>query len=238
LHSTPQQAVASEGQNIAIEPASPDVVYEPYYDPNQVYGAWPWPDYPPVYFAAPAGAYFADGFMEFGIGIGIVGPYWGWYGWDWGHRGFNVLPGRGRPPGPPHAWLHDPSHRRGVPYRDAAVATRYLGAAAAARQGFRGYASTDGQRAAAGRPAEPVARPYEQAPRAYAPAPTRPDAGARVTAPQRSEPQRYVPPPPPAYESFGRGADVRGESSRGSSSRSAPAPRAAPTPRGGRPPHP
>lgn len=239
LRSTPQQSVASEGQNIAIEPSSPDVVYEPYYDPNQVYGAWPWPDYPPVYFAAPAGVYFADGFMEFGTGIGIVGPYWGWYGWDWGHRGFNVLPGRGRPPGPPRPWLHDPSHRRGVPYRDAAVAIRYLGGAAVTHQGFRGYAPTDAPRGAAGRPAEAAARPYEPS-HTYAPAPARLDSGARLAPPQRAEPERYAPAaaaPPPAYESFGRGSDVRNESTRGTSSRSAAAPHAAPAPHGGRPPH-
>lgn len=244
LHSTPQQSVASEGQNIAIEPTSPDVVYEPYYDPNVVYGAWPWPDYPPFYFVAPPGVYFADGFMEFGIGIGVVGPYWGWYGWDWGHRGFNVLPGRGRPPGPPRPWLHDPTHRRGVPYRDAAVASRYLGTGASSRQVFRGFVVPEGARAPAGRSAEPAARPYEPAARPSAPAPVRPESGTRVASPQRSEPQeRYTAPArpaPPAYESFGRGSEVRGESSRGSSSRSAPAPRAAsaPAPRGGRPPHP
>jgi hypothetical protein len=41
LTSTPQQTVSTEDQDIAIEPASPNVVYVPYYDPNVIYGPWP-----------------------------------------------------------------------------------------------------------------------------------------------------------------------------------------------------
>ena len=44
----------SEGkQVIAIEPMNPDTVYVPYYDPAVVYGAWPYPDYPPYYWEPP-----------------------------------------------------------------------------------------------------------------------------------------------------------------------------------------
>jgi len=38
LKSTPQEAVTTEGQTIAIQPADPDVVYVPEYDPWDVYG--------------------------------------------------------------------------------------------------------------------------------------------------------------------------------------------------------
>ena len=49
LASTPQQAVSTEDQEIMIEPANPDIVYVPAYNPWCVYGAWPYPDYPPFY---------------------------------------------------------------------------------------------------------------------------------------------------------------------------------------------
>src|SRR3984885_7402898 len=39
LKSTPQENVAKQGQTITIEPANPDVVYVPQYDPWLVYGA-------------------------------------------------------------------------------------------------------------------------------------------------------------------------------------------------------
>jgi Protein of unknown function (DUF3300) len=64
LQSTPQQIVRTEAapppppgatdprqQNIIIDPADPNVVYVPSYDPSQVYGAWPYADVPPVYYA-------------------------------------------------------------------------------------------------------------------------------------------------------------------------------------------
>ena len=37
-------------QVIVIEPTDPKTVYVPYYDPAVVYGAWPYPEYPPYYF--------------------------------------------------------------------------------------------------------------------------------------------------------------------------------------------
>jgi hypothetical protein len=51
LETTKQQTVTvrqeADQQVIEIEPASPDVVYVPYYDPAVVYGEWPYPEYPP-----------------------------------------------------------------------------------------------------------------------------------------------------------------------------------------------
>jgi len=52
LQTTKQQKVTkkSEGskQVIVIEPTDPQTMYVPYYDPAVVYGAWPYPSYPPV----------------------------------------------------------------------------------------------------------------------------------------------------------------------------------------------
>ena len=38
---------------IKIEPAKPEVVYVPTYNPTVVYGAWPYPSYPPYYYYPP-----------------------------------------------------------------------------------------------------------------------------------------------------------------------------------------
>jgi hypothetical protein len=230
LQSTPQQTVASEGGEISIEPANPDVIYAPYYDPTAVYGLWPWPDYPPFVFAPPPGVYFGAGIVFFGSGIPIVAPWWNtWYVWDWPHHIVAVVPRHG-PAGPRRPWVHEPSHRRGVPYGDPGVASRYLGAAAAARQGFRGYPAPEAGAEVPSRPAVPGA-PRTQAPRPV-PVPA-PESRPPATAPRYAPPPAHYAPParpgPPVFESFGRGGAVRGEAERGSSSRSAPV-RSAPPP--------
>ena len=84
LKSTPQQTVTAEDSDIDIQPADPDVVYVPAYDPWLVYGypivAWPgWYPYPGIWFGGP--------FLSFGIGFGI--GWFGGFGWGWGHWGFD-----------------------------------------------------------------------------------------------------------------------------------------------------
>ncbi len=88
LKNTEQQTVTSQDSTIIIEPASPDVVYVPEYDPWLVYGdrieAWPgWYEYPGIWYG---GLYPSYGV---GFGIGFYGGYgWGWHHWgsDWHHR--------------------------------------------------------------------------------------------------------------------------------------------------------
>src|SRR5467141_3266918 len=88
LKNTEQQTVTSQDSTIIIEPASPDVVYVPEYDPWLVYGdrieAWPgWYEYPGIWYD---GLYPSYGV---GFGIGFYGGYgWGWRHWgsDWRHR--------------------------------------------------------------------------------------------------------------------------------------------------------
>jgi hypothetical protein len=46
-----QNSVRQEGQDIVIQPAQPNVVYVPYYDPYVVYGPWWWHAYRPVYWS-------------------------------------------------------------------------------------------------------------------------------------------------------------------------------------------
>ena len=89
LNSTSQQTVSQQGQTIVIEPADPQVVYVPAYDPWLVYGeplgSWPgWYWYPGLYLTGPGIAF------GFGFGIGFFGGYgWGWHNWgyDWHHHG-------------------------------------------------------------------------------------------------------------------------------------------------------
>jgi uncharacterized membrane protein YgcG len=85
LNSNEQEKVTNQGNTIVIEPANPDVVYVPEYDPWLVYGypivAYPgWYPVPGIFFDGP-GLYFGTGF-----GIGFFGGFgWGWnhWGWDW-----------------------------------------------------------------------------------------------------------------------------------------------------------
>jgi hypothetical protein len=84
LNTTPQQTVATDDSSIVIEPANPDVVYVPAYDPWVVYGdpilAWPgWYPYPGIWFGGP--------YLSFGIGFGI--GFFGDFGWGWGRWGFD-----------------------------------------------------------------------------------------------------------------------------------------------------
>jgi hypothetical protein len=89
LNSTSQQKVSTKDHSIVIEPAEPEVVYVPQYDPWLVYGdplaIFPgWYPYPGLYL---------DGFgigWGLGFGIGFFGGYgWGWHHWgfDWHHDG-------------------------------------------------------------------------------------------------------------------------------------------------------
>jgi hypothetical protein len=84
LKSTPQQTVTTQDSNIIVEPADPEVVYVPAYDPWLVYGdpivAWPgWYPYPGIWFGGP--------YLSFGFGFGI--GWFGGFGWGWGHWGFD-----------------------------------------------------------------------------------------------------------------------------------------------------
>ena len=163
LRSNDRVRVDSQGRVIVIEPASPQVVYVPYYDPLVVYGPWWWPAYAPVHWAPWPGYYVHPGYPGFawGSGIGVsVGFFFGAF--DWHHHHVRVVHVNNyyhkrtvivnREINAPHtrvtrnvnvgpgAWRHDPAHRRGVPYRVAGVRERFAptDSAADARRDFRG----------------------------------------------------------------------------------------------------
>src|SRR6266853_718121 len=160
LRSTEQAYVVQQGDAFAIEPASPQVVYVPYYDPRVVYGSWWWPAYPPVYWAPWPGYYAYPGYTAgfiWGPSI-IVGAGFFFSSCDWRQRHVTVVnvtnvtnitnitvnrQGVVNRPGPgrnvqPVVWQHDPGHRRGVPYHIASLQQRFGGSTQAGqRRDFR-----------------------------------------------------------------------------------------------------
>ena len=151
LRSTEQAYVVQQGDALAIEPASPEVVYVPYYDPRVAYGPWWWPAYPPVYWAPWPGYYVYPGFA-FAWGVGItVGTGFFFSACDWRQRHVTVVnvtnvtnvtvnrPVVVNRPAPartvqPVVWQHDPVHRRGVPYHIPSVQQRFGGSALAGQR--------------------------------------------------------------------------------------------------------
>src|ERR1700730_5562484 len=84
LNSSDQEKVTTQGNTIIIEPANPQVVYVPAYDPWLVYGG-PIVASPGWY---PVPAIFWGGVgLSFGVGFGI--GYFGGFGWGWGHWGYD-----------------------------------------------------------------------------------------------------------------------------------------------------
>jgi hypothetical protein len=84
LKTTSQQNVTTEGSTITVQPANPEIVYVPAYDPWLVYGdpilAWPgWYPYPGIWFDGP--------YLSFGVGFGI--GWYGGFGWGWNNWGFD-----------------------------------------------------------------------------------------------------------------------------------------------------
>jgi hypothetical protein len=133
LQTTAEQKVIVEREIIRVEPASPEVVYVPIYDPYYVYGSWWYPAYPPYYWYYPP-HFFASG-IHFGFGprVFIGSGIFSWVWFDWHvHRIHIDVPRtfffhrhRIRPSHDRLHWRHDPRHRRGVAYRDRRTGERF-----------------------------------------------------------------------------------------------------------------
>jgi hypothetical protein len=166
LKTTQQQTVIHEDPYIMIEPVDPQVVYVPVYDPLYVYGPWWYPAYPPWYWYYSPSIFVTGGFIAFGppffIGFGI----YSWCGFDWGTRVIFVdfdktshfhRHRRGDFDSGKQRWKHNPTHRRGVAYRDRRTSERFgqeKPRRSAASQETRGYPSGDGRRRAVEQPGE------------------------------------------------------------------------------------
>ena len=157
LKTTQEQTVIVEEKIIKIEPANPQVIYVPSYNPTVVYGAWPYPAYPPYYYYPPG--YVATSMFAFGAGV-AMGAAWG-YAWgnsNWGggnvdvdvNRNFNSNRNidrskyQGGDRGQGGRFQHNPEHRKGVSYRDQRTSQKFNRAstndAIKSREQFRGRA--------------------------------------------------------------------------------------------------
>lgn len=119
-------APASSTSTIIIQPADPQVVYVPAYNPTTTYGTWPYPASPPAYYPPPPTYYPGSALMAglaFGTGVAIVGALWGDCDWD-DHDididvdRYNNINANNRISNNQNTWQHNAAHRNGVPYRD------------------------------------------------------------------------------------------------------------------------
>ena len=147
---TVQQPAATE-TIIVIEPAEPQIIYVPSYNPTVIYGTWWWPHYTPWYYR-PYGWGFGGAVVRgigFGIGIGITNALWGGCHWGRGRGSVNInvnrynninvnnriSGGKGN-----NNWKHNSNNRRGVPYKDQKTRNQFDNKRGGAdnRQDFRG----------------------------------------------------------------------------------------------------
>jgi len=202
LSSTPQQSVTTQGSTIVIEPATPDVVYVPAYDPWVVYGgpivAWPgWYPYPGIWYEGP--------YLSFGIGFGI--GFFGGYGWGWHHWGFDWHNHYA-------IYNHDRYYSRSRTFYNRNY--YYRGGGGRDRGGFNGDRGGDRGRAYAGnRPPNAGGRGgAENRPGAAA----RPFEGDNKAARGYAEPRGQSGTRSGAFSGYDHGGETRTYSSRGSAS--------------------
>jgi hypothetical protein len=151
LATTQQQTITTQEQDgqqaIVIQPADPEIIYVPVYDPSYIWG-------PPLYGYYPALYYPTFGF-GFGIGydLGFCFADWrGWGLWGWGpnwyghtvfmnsyffnHYGYYYPRWAGDSRGRA-VWSHNPAHRLNVPYGNDRVASRFGGRSTGFRESNR-----------------------------------------------------------------------------------------------------
>jgi len=136
---------AGEQTVIKIEPASPQVVYVPQYNPTVVYGPPP-PAYPPYYYPYPPGYAWGAAAVSFGVGMAVGAAVWGGCNWGGGdvdidvnkNNNFTNNVNKGdratqiknerntrQSQGGKQSFNHDPSHRKGAQYRDKGTQQKY-----------------------------------------------------------------------------------------------------------------
>ncbi len=159
LQSTEQQQVIVQDRTILIQPAQPQYVYVPVYNPTVIYGPWwapayqPWFWYPPPIWGfglRPSNWGFYSGFY-WGRPWGVSRNNWGWAQPNWRGNNINIninnnnvwvnRPGYRDRVSNNGNWNHSVDHRRGVAYRDNATGNRYRptnNASVQSRENYRG----------------------------------------------------------------------------------------------------
>ena len=192
LQNTPQQTVMDQGGYIDIEPAQPEYVYVPVYDPRVIYGPWSDPFYEPDYWYPPAIYGYPD--LSAGIAVGIFfgrarrvsHNHWGWAHTNWRGHDIDVDVRNNNFANRPQyinrwrdgQWAHIPEHRHGVAYRDNGSRDQFMRPDTAAIRGREPYRGRD------------LAPPQQAGSRAA----SQPQQGMVRPAPQQSF-ARPVPPP-------------------------------------------
>jgi hypothetical protein len=129
------------------------VVYVPTYNPTVVYGAWPYPTYPPYAYYPPG--YVAGGaLLGFTAGVIVGGALWGNCNWGGGNVNVNVnrYNNFNKTNISNGNWNHSAQHRGAVPYRDKQVSQQY-GPRAGVRCRVAGSSSAGGRSRGKGDPA-------------------------------------------------------------------------------------
>jgi len=157
LETTEQQTVTVEQPTstetiIIVEPAQPQIIYVPSYNPTVIYGTWWWPHYTPWYYR-PYGYGFGSAVVRgigFGIGIGITNALWGGCHWGRGrgsvninvnrYNNININNNRINSGNRNSNWNHNSNNRRGVPYKDQKTRNQFDNkrSGATSRDDFRG----------------------------------------------------------------------------------------------------
>ncbi|MEW6053784.1 MAG: DUF3300 domain-containing protein [Nitrospirota bacterium] len=218
LKSTAEQKVIIEREIIRIEPIETRTIYIPIYDPLYVYGPWWYPAYPPYYWYYPPGLVYSGGYISYSPPIFLGIGFWSWTWFDWHvrhiyidvHKTKRFHRHRDRRDSGRVFWRHDPSHRKGVAYRDRRTSERFIGSKprassiSPASQEMRGYPSGSYRKKASESPKRPVGI------RKGSPAP-----GVRI-APKtfQQTPTRDTP-----FRGIGNGSFERRASERGNESR-------------------
>ena len=153
LRSNEYENVETQAQGdqsaIEIQPANPEEVYVPEYNPEYVWGPPADYDYPPLDYPDYGFGWYPGVYIG-GFFGGLAWNNWGWWPnwfgcnvflngfffnhWGFGHWGY----GGGRWGNGWSAWSHDAGHRLGVPYSSRVLASRFHGSFGTGRGGAAG----------------------------------------------------------------------------------------------------
>ena len=247
LQSTPQVTVTNQEGFIDIEPAQPDYVYVPVYDPRVIYGPWwdsvyqPYYWYPPPIYGYPdLSAGFVAGIF-FGPACIISHNHWGWAHPNWRGRDIDLDVHNNYFANRPQyinqwrdgQWAHSPDHRHGVAYRNSGPQDRYIRsntAAIQAREPYRGRDLAPPQEAGARQVRQPQQGMVQPAPQQQPFARPVPQPQQAVVRPV-PQPQPYARPMPPPQQAIARPVPQLQPIARPMPQRSAPQPAYSPQPR-------